>query len=129
MRCVVSSSPLALAQIGCGYWGPNLLRNFSALPDCHVKYVVESSPERRTFVERNYARSQPVDAVEIALNDSHVDGVIVATPAATHYDLTRRSLEAGKHAFVEKPLAMSVAEADDLIALAARRRLTLMVGH
>jgi predicted dehydrogenase len=125
----MSASSVVLAQIGCGYWGPNLLRNFSALPDCHVKYVVEPSPDRRTFVERNYPRSQPLDAPEIALNDSRVDAVIIATPAATHYDLTRRSLTAGKHAFVEKPLAMSVAEVDDLIELASKRGLRLMVGH
>lgn len=120
---------ITLAQIGCGYWGPNLLRNFSATPQCRVKYVVEQSPERRAFVESHYPRTQAIGDVAEALADPAVNAVAIATPAATHHALARKALEAGKHIFVEKPLAMSVPEADDLIALAAKQRLTLMAGH
>jgi len=118
-----------LAQIGCGYWGPNLLRNFSAQPGCHVKWVAEQSPQRRAFVEAGYPKTKAVPDWETALNDPDVEAVIIATPAATHYTLARSALKSGKHAFVEKPLAMSTQEADDLTALAASTGRTLMAGH
>jgi predicted dehydrogenase len=118
-----------LAQIGCGYWGPNLLRSFSASPDAWVKYVVEPSEERRRYVRENYPRTTAVDSLDAVLADPTVQGLIIATPAATHFELARRGLEAGRHVFVEKPLAQSVAEVDILAATAAPRGLTLMVGH
>ncbi len=120
---------LMLAQIGCGYWGPNLLRNFSSLPNARVKYVVEASEERRHYVQGNYPATAAVPALETALGDPAVQALIIATPARTHFDLARRGLQSGRHVFVEKPLALSVAEVDQLAALAAERRLTLMVGH
>src|SRR5689334_14702112 len=92
-----------LAQLGCGYWGPNLLRNFSALPGCSVKYVVDASAERRAFVENNFPRTQALTSYETVLADPEVSGIIVATPAGTHFDLARQALQAGKHVFVEKP--------------------------
>jgi predicted dehydrogenase len=120
---------ITVAQLGCGYWGPNLLRNFTAQRDCRVKWVAEASPERRAYVEQNYPRTAAVADWEAAVADSEVDAVVVATPASTHYELVKAALLAGKSAFVEKPLAMSVSEADELVRLAADRRLTLMVGH
>jgi predicted dehydrogenase len=125
----MSTTKTAVAQIGVGYWGPNLLRNFSALPDCAVKYAVDASPERRAFVESNFSRTRAVAEVDHVLNDPEVQAVIVATPAATHFDLARRILEAGKHVFVEKPLATTVAEVDELGRIAAARGLVVMVGH
>jgi len=125
----MKSSKLTLAQLGCGYWGPNLLRNFSALPDSHVKYVVDFSPERRAFVQANFPRTRAIESVDEVLGDPEVDAVVVATPAGTHFDLARQALEAGKHVFVEKPLATSVGEVDELSRLAARRGLVVMVGH
>ncbi|MSS70584.1 MAG: Gfo/Idh/MocA family oxidoreductase [Candidatus Latescibacteria bacterium] len=118
-----------IAQIGCGYWGPNLLRNFSAQPGCHVKWVVEQSPQRRDFVEGNYPKTRAVPDLETAMNDPEVEAVIIATPAATHYALAGEALRAGKHVFVEKPLATRTREADELAALAASAGRTLMVGH
>ena len=120
---------LILAQFGCGYWGPNLLRNFSALPGCTVKYVVDSSAERRGFVESNFPNSRAIERHEAVLNDPSVDGVVIATPAATHFSLAKRVLEAGKHVFVEKPLATSVDEIDELARRAAERNLIVMTGH
>jgi predicted dehydrogenase len=125
----MSNHQIVLAQLGCGYWGPNLLRNFSALPDCHVKYTVDASAERRAFVSANFPRTEAIDAMEPVLNDPAVHAVVVATPAATHFELARRALEAGKHVFVEKPLATRAAEVDELGALAARRGLVVMAGH
>jgi predicted dehydrogenase len=118
-----------LAQFGCGYWGPNLLRNFSTLPDCRVKYVVDSSQSRRTFVEENFPKTCAIDSVAPALSDPEVNGVVVATPAGTHFELARKALLAGKHVFVEKPLATTVAEVDELGKLAQERDLLVMAGH
>src|SRR5689334_18889103 len=105
---------LVLAQFGCGYWGPNLLRNFSSLPNCTVKYVVDQSAERRDFVRRNFPRTSGVESTDQVLNDPEVQGVIIATPAETHFGLAKKVLAAGKHAFVEKPLATKVSEVDQL---------------
>ena len=120
---------LVLAQFGCGYWGPNLLRNFSALPGCTVKYVVDSSAERRGFVESNFPRSRAIATHQTVLNDPTVDGVVIATPAASHFSLANQVLEAGKHVFVEKPLATKVVEVDELSRRAAVRNLIVMTGH
>lgn len=120
---------VVLAQLGCGYWGPNLLRNFSALPNCRVKYVVDASADRRSFVEKNFPRTKAVDSAGAALEDPEVSGVVIATPAGTHYELARTALLAGKHVFVEKPLATTVAEVDELGRLAHGRNRVVMVGH
>jgi predicted dehydrogenase len=120
---------ITIAQIGCGYWGPNLLRNFSSQSDCRVKYVVDVSPDRRAYVEHNFPKTKAVPDVETVWSDSEVDAVIIATPAASHYQLTKSALERGKHVFVEKPLANSIVRADELIVLAAERGRTLMAGH
>src|SRR4030095_7889821 len=120
---------LVRAQLGCGYWGPNLLRNFSALPGCRVKYVVDSSAERRAFVEANFPFSRALDNYRIVLEDPDVHGVVIATPAGSHFSLAKEVLDAGKHVFVEKPLATKVAEVDELSRRAAARNLIVMTGH
>jgi predicted dehydrogenase len=125
----MSEPKLTVAQLGVGYWGPNLLRNFSALPGCHVKYAVDFSPERRAFVESNFPRTKALDAVAPVLADAEVNAVIIATPAETHFRLARDFLNAGKHVFVEKPLATTVAEVDELAKIAAARGLVVMAGH
>src|SRR6266513_3567241 len=125
----MSSKNIVLAQIGCGYWGPNLLRNFSALSECSVKYVVDSSAERREFVEANFPFSCAIETHQAVLDDPSVDGVLIATPAVSHFALAKQALEAGKHVFVEKPLATKVAEVDELSRCAAERNRVVMTGH
>jgi predicted dehydrogenase len=125
----MDSNACVVAQLGCGYWGPNLLRNFSSLKNCRVKYVVDSSPERRAFVETNFPRTKAVESPDIVLADHEVEAVIIATPAGTHFQLARQALLAGKHVFVEKPLATTVAEVDELGRLAKDRGLVVMAGH
>jgi predicted dehydrogenase len=120
---------VVLAQIGCGYWGPNLLRNFSALKGCRVKYLADLSEERRKFVAQNFPATQTTPEVETILSDPEVVGVVIATPAGNHFELGRRALLAGKHIFVEKPLATTVAEVDELARLAAVHGRQVMVGH
>lgn len=122
-------SGLVVAQFGCGYWGPNLLRNFSALPNCLVKYVVDASPERRAFVQTNFVRTRAVESIDSVLNDPEVNAVIIATPAETHFMLAKAALLAGKHVFVEKPLATKASEVDELGKCAAERNLVVMAGH
>lgn len=125
----MTQKPVTLAQIGCGYWGPNLLRNFSAQNNCWVKVVAEVSEERRRYVRSNFPKSKTVSDLAVVLDDPEIDAVVIATPAASHYQLTKRALENGKHVFVEKPLATNTREADELVVLAAAQNKTLMAGH
>lgn len=125
----MSSNGLVLAQFGCGYWGPNLLRNFSALSNCRVKYVVDSSAERRAFVEGNFPHTRAVETGDRVLEDPEVNAVVIATPAGTHFTLAKRALHAGKHVFVEKPLATKASEVDELARCAAEKNLVVMAGH
>ena len=125
----MSSNNLILAQIGCGYWGPNLVRNFSSLQNCSVKYVVDPSAERRAFVERNFPRTVALESCDRVLKDPEVKAVIIATPAGTHFALARQALDAGKHVFVEKPLTTKASEVDELNQYAVQRDLVIMVGH
>lgn len=120
---------ITVAQVGCGYWGPNVLRNFSAQSGCWVKLVVEISPDRQAYVRANFPKSQVVSDLDAALNDAEIDAVIISTPASSHYELAKQALESGKHAFVEKPLATSTEQADELVALAAKTGKVLMAGH
>lgn len=118
-----------LAQFGCGYWGPNLLRNFSSLKNCTVKYVVDGSAERRAFVESNFPRTKALSDHQAVLADPEIDAVIIATPAASHFELALAALQAGKHIFVEKPMATKASEVDELARVAGEKKLVAMVGH
>lgn len=120
---------ITVGQLGCGYWGPNLLRNFAAREGCRVKWVADASDKRRQFVTTHHPTVQTTDDWRAVVADPEVDAVVVATPASTHVELVRAALSTDKHVLVEKPLAMSVADADELVALAEARGRTLMVGH
>lgn len=122
-------SPLCLALVGYGYWGPNLLRNYQELPDVDVKYVVDKDQDRLRKAVGRYPGVRPATEVKAVLADPEVQAVSIATPISTHYPLARAALEAGKHVFVEKPLTADARQARELVDLAAEKRLTLMVGH
>ena len=94
-----------------------------------VKYVAEINPERQAYVRANFPRSEVVSEQDALLGDPEVDAVIIATPAASHHALAKQALESRKHVFVEKPLATSTEQADELVGLAAASGKTLMVGH
>jgi predicted dehydrogenase len=119
---------ISIAQIGVGYWGPNLLRNLVANKRCRVSTVVDISPERRDYVRRLYPSVNVSDNIEELLH-SESDAVIISTPVATHYDVAIKSLEAGKHILVEKPMARSIAEVDEIGRMASERKLVAMAGH
>ena len=118
-----------VAQIGCGYWGPNLLRNLVANPDCHVKWLVEISKDRQYYVRNLYPSVKITDDLQKILTDDDVNAIVIATPAESHYSMTIESLEAGKHVLVEKPMAMNVEEVEEIGALAIDKKLIAMVGH
>jgi len=118
-----------IAQIGCGYWGPNLLRNLVANKECEVKTVVDLSEDRRNFVKGLYPAIVTTDQIGDIFNDTEIEAVIVATPVASHFDLTMKVLESGKHVLVEKPMATTVEEIQQIGKLAKEKGLVAMVGH
>ena len=120
---------VTIAQIGVGYWGPNLLRNLVANRRCTVSRVVDLSSERRDYVCGLYPAIKVTDDAEEVLGDGDVEAVVIATPVATHFDLAMRALRAGKHILVEKPLATSVAEVEKIGELANKKHLIVMAGH
>lgn len=120
--------PVRIGLIGYGYWGPNLARNFHSLPNAHLAAIADQDSKRLDEPARLYNPRTYTDASEL-LRDPTIDAVAISTPARTHFDLAHAALESGKHVLVEKPLAMSSAEARELITLSERRRRVLMVGH
>jgi len=120
---------MRIGVVGLGYWGPNLVRNLHELPDTEVAYVCDR--RRSTFerVGRRYPAVQQTTRYIEVLEDPTVDAVAIATTVGTHYDLAERALNAGKHVFVEKPLACSTEQCLSLIELAAEKGLILMPGH
>lgn len=120
---------VTVAQIGVGYWGPNLLRNLAGSPRCEVRAVADLSAERREFARSLHPAVKITDDVSAILDDPSIEAVVVATPAGTHCDLVLRALRSGKHVLVEKPMATSVAEVDEIEAAAAAAGRVAMVGH
>ncbi len=117
-----------IAVVGCGYWGSKHVRVISETPGARLALAVDSRAERREYIEATYSGVETAGGFERALG-AGIDGVILATPIASHYELARQALEAGKHVLVEKPLATSSRECRELIALAEREGRVLMVGH
>jgi len=120
---------VGVAVVGCGYWGPNLIRNFFDTPGCHVVAACDQSEDRLDAITRRHPSLQPMLSFDELLTSDAIDAVAIATPVRTHYDLARRALEAGKHVLVEKPMTTSVADAEHLVELADSQALTLMVDH
>jgi predicted dehydrogenase len=118
-----------VAVVGLGYWGPNLLRVLVERADIDVRWICDMDIERLERVARRYPGIRPTEQLDQILEDPRVDGVLLATPVYTHHELTRRCLEAGKHTFVEKPLAPSTDEANELIELSEETDRVLMCGH
>ena len=118
-----------VAQIGVGYWGPNLLRNLVVNKRCNVKTVVDLSEDRRKYVQGLYPAIQVTDDPDVAFSDRTIEAVVIATPVATHFDLAMKALQSGKHVLVEKPLAGSVEEVVTLGKVAEGKSLVVMVGH
>jgi len=120
---------LNVGVVGCGYWGPNLVRNFRQLPDCKLRVICDGNPQRLSHVRQlNPGVEGCTDFAEM-LKLSDLDAVAIATPVRFHYAMAKASLLAGKHTFIEKPMAESADECRELIELADQKGLVLMVGH
>jgi predicted dehydrogenase len=118
---------IRIGLAGLGYWGPNLARNFDELAD--LAWLSDLSEENRARFAPRYPNARMTADFDELLADPELQAVVVATPVVTHHDLARRALLAGKHVFVEKPMAVQAAEAEELVALAEERELVLMPGH
>jgi predicted dehydrogenase len=120
---------LRFGVVGLGYWGPNLLRVLSELPGVEVRWICDVDRESLQRCGRRYPAVRQAEDVGWLLEDPELDALVIATPVFTHHELASRSLRAGKHTFVEKPLASSVELAEELIEMAADADLALMCGH
>ncbi len=118
-----------LACVGVGGWGKNLVRTFQGLPNCRVLYLCDLNQERLSSIGRAYPDTRQTTSFEEVLNDKQVEGVVIATTASEHYHLAKQALLAGKHTYVEKPMTLKTAEAEELITLAKKADRKLMVGH
>ena len=114
---------------GCGYWGPNLIRNFRSLPDCLLKTMCDINTARLKHLKSLYPEVVSENDYDHMLNGVNLDAVVIATGVSSHYSLAKAALLAGKHTFIEKPMATSVAHCQELVDLAARNGLVLMTGH
>ncbi|HTV40897.1 MAG TPA: Gfo/Idh/MocA family oxidoreductase [Candidatus Sulfotelmatobacter sp.] len=120
---------IKIGVIGCGYWGPNLVRNFRSLPECRLQMMSDLSEQRLAHLKSLYPEVEGVTDYRHLLNGAGLDAIVVATAVKSHFPLARASLQAGKHTFIEKPMAMSSAECEELVDLARCKGLVLMVGH
>jgi len=120
---------VSIGVVGLGYWGPNLARNFDRLPGAELRWICDASDEARAHVAAQLPRARPSADLDELLGDSELDAVAIATHVPSHAALAQRVLEAGKHCFVEKPLAQSVAEAEQVAQAAADSGRVVMVGH
>jgi predicted dehydrogenase len=120
---------ITVGVIGCGYWGPNLARNFVENEAARLAWVCDTDERRLTEIARRYPSARAATDYRQLLADPGLDAVVIVTPVATHYPFAKESLEAGKHVLIEKPLTKCAREAEELIRLADERGLTLMVDH
>jgi predicted dehydrogenase len=123
------TTPIGIAVVGYGYWGPNVVRNIVERPEFCLMGLCERDATRAEGFSRRHPGVPVESEIDALLLDPRVQAMAIATPPRTHYDLARRALEAGKHVLVEKPLATSVEQAEDLIAIAGRVDRVLMPGH
>ncbi len=122
-------TPVRVGVAGLGYWGPNLARNFAALPGCELRWVCDPSEPARARVAPQFPGARATAELEDLLADPDLDAVVLATPVPTHAELAVRVVGAGKHCFVEKPLATTAADAQRAVDAAERAGRVLMVGH
>src|SRR6516164_9481433 len=120
---------IKIGVVGCGYWGPNLVRNFRSLPDCELKAMCDISEQRLTHLRSLYPEVKGITDYSHLLNGIGLDAVVVATAVKMHFPMAKAALLAGKHTFIEKPMASSSAECEELIDIAKRNGLVLMIDH
>jgi predicted dehydrogenase len=122
-------SQITIGVVGCGYWGPNLIRNFRALPNCRVKTICDLNEARLRQLQALYPEVEGETDYHKMVNDPDIDAIVVATSMRMHYPIAKASLLAGKHTLIEKPMASTSAECEELIEIAERNGLVLMIDH
>ena len=120
---------IKVAQIGVGYWGPNLLRNLASNPRCELLMCVDLSDDRQNYVKSLYPNIEVSGHVDDVFNNSEIDAVVIATPVKTHYELAMKALKNKKHILVEKPMARTVKEVEEIEFLSEKNELIAMSGH
>ena len=125
----MSHGKIRLAVVGAGYWGPNLIRNFDAIPGCQIGLVCDRKPGRLRYVQERWPHLHVTKDYHDVVKASDIDAVVIATPVSTHYALASAALKAGKDVFVEKPLAANSEQAESILALAEQSRRVLVTGH
>ncbi len=123
------SKPIKVGVVGCGYWGPNLIRNFRSLQDCTLKVMCDLNEERLAHLKTLYPEVKGETNFENLINNPALDAIVIATTLKSHYAMAKASLLAGKHTFIEKPMAASLEECQELNEIAQKNGLVLMVGH
>jgi predicted dehydrogenase len=123
------SEATTIGVIGCGYWGPNLLRNFAENESARLRWMCDLDTKRLETLGRRYPSARTTPDCQQLFSDPQLDAVVIATPVSTHFNFAKAALQAGKHVLIEKPFTANVREAEELIELAERERLTLMVDH
>jgi predicted dehydrogenase len=121
--------PVRVGVVGLGYWGPNLARNLAAIPGCELAWLCDSSAQAREELGRAFPGSRATGELQELLDDPALDAVVLATPVPSHAELAVRVAQAGKHCFVEKPLATNAADAEQAVDAARSAEKILMVGH
>src|SRR6266853_4201008 len=120
---------VSVGVVGCGYWGPNLIRNFRQLQDCNLKLMCDTSEQRLAHLKSLYPEVEGHKDYGHLLNGAGLDAVIIATPVSPHHAMAKASLLAGQHPFIEKPMASSAEECEELVHIADEKGLVLMIGH
>lgn len=120
---------IKVGVVGCGYWGPNLVRNFRGIPDCSLKVMCDISEKRLAHLKGLYPGVEGVTDYSHTLNGLGLDAVVIATAVRLHHSMAKASLLAGKHTFIEKPMAASSEQCQELVDLARQKGLVLMTGH
>ena len=115
--------------IGFGYWGPNVVRNLVGLEDSQVLAIAEMSPAARKRAQKAYPAIKVIEDAAEVISSAEIDAIAIVTPVWTHYQLAKAALENGKHVFVEKPFTSTGAQGEELINLARKKNLTIMVDH
>ncbi len=120
---------VGVGVVGCGYWGPLLVRNFRSLPDCQLRTICDAREDRLQHLASLYPEVETATDFAQLLHDPLIEAIVIATPVNRHHSLAKASLLAGKHTFIEKPMAASSAECEELIELAERQGVVLMIDH
>jgi predicted dehydrogenase len=120
---------LSIGVVGCGYWGPNLIRNFRSLPGCELKLMCDVNSQRLAHLRNLYPEVEGETDFSHMLNGANLDAIVIATAVRHHHSMAKASLLAGKHTFIEKPMASSAEECEELLAIAEEKGVVLMVGH